>query len=203
MIENNILGIILAGGKSSRFGEDKSIAKLGDKTLLDHTINKIENEFTEILLISNNKEFNFKNNKIHVVEDCIEGQLGPLVGILTAMKWVIINKKNYKWIASFPCDTPFFDIKLISELKIKVKETSKKLIFLNSNKKRHNIFGLWSMDLIEILEKDIKNNFRKVELWADKIGYENININEEKFDKFLNINTKKDLEKAKENLDKI
>ena len=203
MIENNILGIILAGGKSSRFGEDKSIAKLGDKTLLDHTINKIEKEFTEILVISNNKEFNFKNNKIHVVEDCIEGQLGPLVGILTAMKWVIKNKKKYKWIASFPCDTPFFDIKLISELKIKVKETSKKLIFLNSNKKRHNIFGLWSMDLIEILEKDIKNSFRKVELWADKVGYENININEEKFDRFLNINTKKDLEKAKENLDKI
>ena len=203
MIENNILGIILAGGKSSRFGEDKSTAKLGNKTLLDHTVSKIENEFNEILVISNNKDFNFKNNKIHILGDCIEGQLGPLVGILTAMKWVTKNKKNYKWIASFPCDTPFFDIKLISELKIKVKETSKKLIFLNSNKKRHNIFGLWSLDLIEILEKDIKNSFRKVELWADKIGYENININEEKFDRFLNINTKKDLEKAKENLDKI
>jgi Molybdopterin-guanine dinucleotide biosynthesis protein A len=203
MIENNILGIILAGGKSSRFGEDKSTAKLGNKTLLDHTVSKIENEFNEILVISNNKDFNFKNNKIHVVGDCIEGQLGPLVGILTAMKWVTKNKKKYKWIASFPCDTPFFDIKLISELKIKVKETSKKLIFLNSNKKRHNIFGLWSLDLIEILEKDIKNSIRKVELWADKVGYENININEEKFDRFLNINTKKDLEKAKENLDKI
>ena len=203
MIENNILGIILAGGKSSRFGEDKSTVKLGNKTLLDHTVGKIENEFNEILVISNNKDFNFKNNKIHLMEDCIEGQLGPLVGILTAMKWVTKNKKNYKWIASFPCDTPFFDIKLISELKIKVKETSKKLIFLNSNKKRHNIFGLWSMDLIEILEKDIKNSFRKVELWADKVGYENININEEKFDRFLNINTKKDLEKAKENLEKI
>ena len=203
MIENNILGIILAGGKSSRFGEDKSTVKLGNKTLLDHTVSKIENEFNEILVISNNKDFNFKNNKIHLEEDCIEGQLGPLVGILTAMKWVTKNKKNYKWIASFPCDTPFFDIKLISELKIKVKETSKKLIFLNSNKKRHNIFGLWSMDLIEILEKDIKNSFRKVELWADKVGYENININEEKFDRFLNINTKKDLEKAKENLEKI
>ena len=203
MIENNILGIILAGGKSSRFGEDKSTAKLGNKTLLDHTVSKIENEFNEILVISNNKDFNFKNNKIHILGDCIEGQLGPLVGILTAMKWVTKNKKNYKWIASFPCDTPFFDIKLISELKIKVKETSKKLIFLNSNKKRHNIFGLWSLDLIEILEKDIKNSIIKVELWADKVGYENININEEKFDRFLNINTKKDLEKAKENLDKI
>ena len=203
MIENNILGIILAGGKSSRFGEDKSTAKLGNKTLLDHTVSKIENEFNEILVISNNKDFNFKNNKIHLEEDCIEGQLGPLVGILTAMKWITKNKKNYKWIASFPCDTPFFDIKLISELKIKVKETSKKLIFLNSNKKRHNIFGLWSLDLIEILEKDIKNSFRKVELWADKVGYEKININEEKFNRFLNINTKKKIKKAKENLDKI
>ena len=203
MNENNFLGTILAGGKSSRFGDDKSTTKLGDKTLLDHTVGKIKNEFTEILVISNNKELNFKNNKIHVVEDCIEGQLGPLVGILTAMKWVLKNKKKYKWIASFPCDTPFFDTKIINELKIKVKETSKKLIFLNSNKKRHNIFGLWSLDLIEILEKDIKNSFRKVELWADKVGYENININEEKFDRFLNINTKKDLELAKQNLDKI
>ena len=203
MIENNILGIILAGGKSSRFGEDKSIAKLGDKTLLDHTINKIEKEFTEILVISNNKEFNFKNNKIHVVEDCIEGQLGPLVGILTAMKWVKKNNKNYKWIASFPCDTPFFDMKFISELKIKIKETSKKLIFLNSDKKRHNIFGLWSVDLIETLEEDIKNGLRKVEIWADKIGYEKININTKEFDMFLNINTKEDLKKAKENIDKI
>ena len=203
MIENNILGIILAGGKSSRFGEDKSIAKLGDKTLLDHTINKIESEFTETLVISNNKEFNFKNNKIHIIEDCIEGQLGPLVGILTAMKWVRKNNKNYKWIASFPCDTPFFDIKFISELKIKIKETSKKLIFLNSDKKRHNIFGLWSVDLVETLEEDIRNGFRKVEIWADKIGYENININTKEFDMFLNINTKDDLKKAKKNIDKI
>ena len=203
MIENNILGIILAGGKSSRFGEDKSTAKLGNKTLLDHTVNKIENEFNEILVISNNKEFNFKNNKIHVVEDCIEGQLGPLVGILTAMKWVKKNNKNYIWIASFPCDTPFFDMKFISELKIKIKETSKKLIFLNSDKKRHNIFGLWSVDLIETLEEDIKNGLRKVEIWADKIGYVNININTKEFDMFLNINTKEDLKKAKENIDKI
>jgi molybdopterin-guanine dinucleotide biosynthesis protein A len=203
MIENNIIGIILAGGKSSRFGEDKSNIRLGSKTLLDHTIDKIEKEFSEVLIISNNEEYNLKNKKIHTVKDCIEGQLGPLVGILTAMKWVNENKKNYKWIVSFPCDTPFFDTNLISKLKLKTKETSKKLIFLNSYKKRHNIFGIWSMDLIETLEKDIKNSFRKVEIWADKVGYESININTEKFDRFLNINTKEDLEKAKENIDKI
>ena len=203
MIENNIIGTILAGGKSSRFGEDKSNIRLGNKTLLDHTVDRIEKEFSEVLIISNNKKHNYKNEKIYTVKDCIEGQLGPLVGILTAMKWVKENKKNYKWIASFPCDTPFFDIRFISKLKLKTKATSKKLIFLNSDKKRHNIFGLWSMDLMETLEKDIKSSFRKVEIWADKVGYESIHINTEKFDRFLNINTKEDFEKAKENIDKI
>ena len=136
MIENNILGIILAGGKSSRFGEDKSTVKLGNKTLLDHIVNKIENEFNEILVISNNKELSFQNKKIQVIEDCIKGQLGPLVGILTAMKWVKENKKDYRWVASFPCDTPFFDINLTNKLKLKTNNTSKKLIFLNSEKKK-------------------------------------------------------------------
>ena len=203
MIENNILGIILAGGKSSRFGEDKSIAKLGNKTLLDHTLSKIENKFNEILVISNNKKYNFKNKKIHITEDFIKGQLGPLVGILTAMKWIKKNKKNYKWIASFPCDTPFFNAKLVNDLKTKTTKTSKKLIFLNSDNKRHNIFGLWSIDLIETLEEDLKNGVRKVEKWADKIGYESMNISSEEFDMFLNINTKDDLKKARENIDKI
>ena len=44
MIENNILGVVLAGGKSKRFGSDKSSIKLGDKSLIDHTISKIEND---------------------------------------------------------------------------------------------------------------------------------------------------------------
>ena len=203
MIENNTIGTILAGGKSSRFGEDKSNIRLGNKTLLDHTIDKIEKEFSEILIISKDKKYNFKNTKIYTVKDCIEGQLGPLVGILTAMKWVNENKKNYKWIASFPCDTPFFDTKLISKLKLKTKETSKKLIFLNSDKKRHNIFGLWSLKLIETLEKDIiENNHRKVEKWANKIGVKTINIPYDNIDPFFNINTKDDLAEAEKILTK-
>ena len=50
MSENNILGVVLAGGRSKRFGNDKTIAKLGNKTLLDHTIEKIEKIFMKFLL---------------------------------------------------------------------------------------------------------------------------------------------------------
>ena len=200
MNENNILGVILAGGKSRRFGEDKSKIKLGNKTLLEHVIDKVEKEFSELLIISNNQNYQFTSKRIFLVQDFIKGQLGPLIGVLSAMKWVELNKKNYKWIATFPCDTPFFDIKIIEYLKIKSFETKKKLVFLKSEKIRHNIFGLWSLDLKDILENDIKNNIRKVEIWADKIGSDIINIEKGKFDSFLNINTKDDFEIAKKNL---
>ena len=203
MNENNIIAAILAGGKSRRFGVDKSTTKLGNKTLIEHTISKIEKKFSEILIISNNQEIKIDKKNVFVLKDCIQGQLGPLVGVLSAMKWVETNNKKYDWVATFPCDTPFFDISIIDEIKRFSKKYNKKLYFLKSGEKRHNVFGLWSIQLKDILEEDINNNFRKVEEWANKIGLETININNKKFDSFLNINTQEDLEEAKKNLDKI
>ena len=204
MIENNILGVILAGGKSSRFGSNKADAHLGDKTLLEHTISKVEKNFLEVLIVSNNESIKINKKNVFLVKDFIKGQLGPLIGILSAMKWIEQNNKKYKWIATFPCDTPFFDDSIIEKLKNCSISNDNLLFFLNSRKKRHNIFGLWSLKLIDILEEDIRsNNFRKVELWADKIGVQKIEVNTEGFNKFLNINTLDDLEDAKKNLDKI
>ena len=40
MNEHNILGSILAGGKSKRMGEDKLFLNLNNKTLIEHTIIK-------------------------------------------------------------------------------------------------------------------------------------------------------------------
>ena len=203
MSENNILGVVLAGGQSKRLGTDKSIIKLGQKTLIEHTISKIENKFSEILIITNNKKFTTNKKNIFFIKDSIKGNLGPLVGVFSAMEWIIKKNKQYKWIATFPCDTPFFDNQIIDELKKKSFKKDKKLFFLKSGEKRHNIFGLWSLSLKKTLEEDIKNNYRKVEEWADKIGLETINVDTKNFNSFLNINTKDDLEEAKKNLDKI
>jgi molybdopterin-guanine dinucleotide biosynthesis protein A len=200
MTENNILGAVLAGGKSRRFGSDKSSVILGDKSLIEHTISKIENNFKEILIITNNENIIFNNNNVFLINDIIKGYLGPLVGVLTAMDWVKKNKKNYNWIATFPCDTPFFDQSVIETIIKYPQKSTKKLFFLKSGNKRHNIFGLWSMELKDILLKDINNGYRKVEEWANKVGSEIIEINSKNDNNFLNINTKEDLEKAKKKI---
>ena len=196
MGENNILATILAGGKSRRFGTDKSLAKLGNKSLIDHTVSKIEKNFSEILIVSNKQIIDQKKNNINIIEDCLPGQLGPLVGVLSAMKWIKKNNKNYKWISTFPSDTPFFTKNELQIFYKKIDIQKSKLFFIKNKQTRHNIFGLWSMDLMEKLDNDLKKGERKVEVWADTAGVEIINIEYEKKDPFFNINTKEDLEKA-------
>ena len=199
---NNILAVILAGGKSKRFGEDKNQAKLGTKSLLEHVIERVRGKFQKILIISNKNPKIKKMDYIEIIPDCIEGNLGPLVGVLSAMKWVKEKKKNYKWIATFPSDTPFFDNSIIKKYYEKIKNNKSSLYFIKSNEKRHNIFGLWSVELMDILEEDIvKKNFRKVEEWSNKIGVKTINVKTNKFDSFLNINTKEDLTNAEKILE--
>ena len=197
MNDNNILAVVLAGGQSKRFGEDKNQAKLGNLTLLEHVLAKVTKKFEKILIISN-QNLNIKTlNSITIVPDCIQGNLGPLVGVLTAMKWIKKNNKQYQWIATFPSDTPFFDTSIIEKYKSRINLNESLLYFVRSNQKRHNIFGLWSVKLMDTLENDlINNNFRKVEKWADKIGVKTINVKIDKFDPFFNINTKTDLKEA-------
>ena len=199
MDHNNILGTVLAGGKSQRFGEDKSQVKLGDKLLIDYILSEVIEEFKEILVVSNSLIDFRKSEKITVIED-IKKNLGPLGGVLTAMKWIKDNNKDYKWISTFPADTPFFKHSILQKFLQDIQPSESKLFFIKSNNTRHNIFGLWSIDLMDKLEEDLNKGERKVEVWANSIGVKTINIEFQNEDPFFNINTKEDLEKAKDRL---
>ena len=200
MDHNNILGVVLAGGKSQRFGEDKSQVKLGDKLLIDYILSEIIDEFNEILLVSNNL-IKFKySKKISLIKD-FKKDLGPLGGVLTAMKWAKDNNKDYQWISTFPADTPFFKNQILKDFLKNINLNESKLFFIKSNNTRHNIFGLWSIDLMDKLEEDLNKGERKVEIWANSIGVKSINMEFENEDPFFNINTKDDLKKAMENLE--
>ena len=195
---NSILGVVLAGGQSKRFGQDKSQVQLGGKILIDYILLEILDQFNEILIISNNDIKFLNSKKITKIED-YKKDLGPLGGVLTAIKWIKKNNRDYKWISTFPSDTPFFKKKYLSNFIKNIDDKKSKLFFIKSNDKRHNIFGLWSTELLDRLEDDVTNKGeRKVEIWANKVGVKTINMEFKNNDPFFNINTKEDLEKAKE-----
>ena len=195
MDHNNILPVVLAGGKSRRFGGDKSQAKLGKKILIDYILSELIDEFNEVLIVANNPIKYLLSDKIKKIGD-LKKDHGPLGGIFSSMKWAKENNKSYKWIASFPSDTPFFDNRILDNFLNKINEKESELFFIKFKDKRHNIFGLWSIDLVDQLEKDLNNGSRKIEKWANNIGVKTINMSFEKEDAFFNINTKEDLTKA-------
>ena len=198
MSEHNILGSILAGGQSKRMGKDKSFLEINNKKLIEYSIDKVKKYLKDLIVVTNSDNEFFLKNNLTTVKDCMEGQLGPLVGILTAMKWAKNNSNKYSWIATFPCDTPFFPEIIIKSF---IKESKKKeslILCASSHGRRHNIFGLWSLDLYDKLKNDLVNNkVRKVEDWTKKNKIKNLEFKFEDYDPFFNINTQKDLEFAK------
>ena len=199
MIHNNILGTVLAGGKSQRFGEDKSQVKLDGRLLIDFILSEIVDEFKEVLIVTNNQIAFQNSKKISKIKDFKKGQ-GPLGGVLSAMKWAKEKNSNYKWISTFPVDTPFFKKEILKKFLSEINIEESKLFFIKSNNTRHNIFGMWSVDLMKKLEQDLNKGHKKVETWANSIGVKIINMEFMYEDPFFNINTKKDLEIAKEKI---
>jgi len=198
MSEDNILGAILAGGQSKRMGKDKLFIEFNNKKLIEYTIDKVKKYLRKVIIITNQDDEFFSKNNLTTVKDCIEGQLGPLVGILTAMKWAKENLSKCSWIATFPCDTPFFPESIIKNF---IEESEKKeslILSASSHGRKHNIFGLWSLDLFDKLKDDLINKkVRKVQDWTEKNKINNLEFEFKDYDPFFNINTKEDLEFAK------
>ena len=204
MSEDNILGAILAGGQSKRMGKAKLFLEFNNKKLIEHTIDKVKKYLKKVIIITNQDNEFFSKNNLTTVKDCIEGQLGPLVGILTAMKWAKENLSKCSWIATFPCDTPFFPESIIKSF---IEESEKKeslILCASSHGRKHNIFGLWSLDLYDKLKDDLINKkVRKVQDWTEKNKIKNLEFTYKDYDPFFNINTEEDLEFAKKLSKKI
>jgi len=204
MSEDNILGAILAGGQSKRMGKDKLFLELNNKKLIEHTIDKVKKYLKKVIIITNQDNEFFSKNNLTTVKDCIEGQLGPLVGILTAMKWAKEHLSKSSWIATFPCDTPFFPESIIKSFIEESKKKESLILCASTHGRKHNIFGLWSLDLYDKLKDDLINKkVRKVQDWTEKNKIKNLEFTFKDYDPFFNINTEEDLEFAKKLSKKI
>ena len=93
---------------------------------------------------------------------------------------------------------PFFPESIIKSF---IEESEKKeslLLSASSHGRKHNIFGLWSLDLYDKLENDLVNKkIRKVQDWTEKNKIKNLEFKFKDYDPFFNINTEEDLEFAK------
>ena len=104
-----VSGVILAGGKSSRYGQNKALVDINGMPLIKRVLGVMENLFPSIILITNTPDaYAFLN--LPMFEDRIKG-LGPLGGIFTGLN--VISEKAGFFVA---CDMPFLNSDLIRYL---------------------------------------------------------------------------------------
>ena len=109
MIErNNITGIIVAGGKSSRMGTDKGFLKINGKTFMERIIKVLKPLVNDIIIVSNNSDYDTFGHRR--VEDII-GNSGPLAGLYTGL---CHSETEYNLVLS--CDVPLLNSKVLNIL---------------------------------------------------------------------------------------
>jgi len=100
------------------------------------------------------------------------------------------------WIITI--DTPFFPESIIENFIQESKKKESLILCASSHGRKHNIFGLWSLDLYDKLKNDLINKkIRKVQDWTEKNKIKNLEFKFKDYDPFFNINTNEDLEFAK------
>lgn len=99
-----ILGGILAGGKASRFGSDKALARVGDKTLIEHVAESLRHCDEVVILGRGEGELGELDFWCVTDRTLAAGPLnGPVAGLITALEIARVEGFSHVFLTS--CDT--------------------------------------------------------------------------------------------------
>jgi molybdopterin-guanine dinucleotide biosynthesis protein A len=146
--KRSITGILLAGGKSKRMGQEKGELILGRKKLLEYPLGVLEAVCDEIL-ISSCKELDLAVDH-KVVCDEIEG-IGPLGGILTCL-----GKSTNEINVVLSYDMPMVNQELIEYL-ISNSPGWDIVLPAMSPEKPEPLCGIYRKSVLEVLQQMVKN----------------------------------------------
>ena len=181
--------IILAGGKSSRMGEDKGLLNLNGSAMITHVINTLKEITDDVFIVSNNNEYG--KFGLPVYRDLITNK-GPIAGIYTGL---LNSASEVNIIVS--CDSPFVSIDFLKNLML--RSITFDVTIPSYNDRIHPTIGIYNRSIIEILKQQIDSNELKLMLAIEKVKHQIIKFSS--IDKdidpkiFSNINTKQDLSK--------
>jgi molybdopterin-guanine dinucleotide biosynthesis protein A len=102
----HVTGVILAGGLSTRYGENKALLRFGGVRLIERIAEEMKGIFHQVILVTNQKR-DFEYLKLPMVEDLVKG-LGPIGGIYTGLS--AISEQAGFFVA---CDMPLLHTGLI------------------------------------------------------------------------------------------
>jgi molybdopterin-guanine dinucleotide biosynthesis protein A len=189
--------IILAGGKSIRFGHDKVLERIGNTSLLEQVISHVEPISKDIIIVTA-KERTFaqlaNHPKAKIVNDILPGK-GSLGGIYTGL---IKSESFYNLVVA--ADMPFLNESLLRYM-IKVAD-GYDFILPHVNTWYEPLHAIYSRNCIDPIKSILEQGKKVIVELFNYVKVRYVDANEiDQFDpkhlSFFNINTREDLERAK------
>ena len=182
---NHVTGIILAGGLSKRYGQNKAFLEIGGIRLIDRIKEEMGNIFKRLILIANEKK-SFEYLGIPIIEDLIKG-LGPIGGIYTGL--MNISDQAGFFVA---CDMPFINKRLIRYM-LDIKDNHEAVVPLVANEVEP-LHAIYSKSCLKPIRNLIDSKYYRVRYFYNQISVRYVKEDEiRKFGSpskaFLNINT--------------
>ena len=142
---DQVTGVILAGGRSSRMGgQDKTLALLHGETLLKRAVRQLVPQTARLILNTNADPKQFVSHGIATLADRLSGLPGPLAGIHAAL-----YEYPQSIVLTVAVDIPYFPADLVQRLQAGLGGATCSYAF---NGEHHALALVWAPDSAGLVE---------------------------------------------------
>lgn len=183
----DVTGVILAGGKSSRFGANKAFAPFRGTPIIRRVIESLRPLFSDLLLVTNTPA-DYAGLGVPVIQDIVPDR-GPLGGIVTAFRNTVNDR-----IFVVGCDMPVLEAGPILRILAEGKDADAAIPVHGGI--REYLMALYSRSLLPRLACCLSEERLSLRDFFDRLtGIAWVPV---EGDFWFNVNTKKDLESLEE-----
>lgn len=183
MSNSDITGVILAGGRSTRMGQDKGLVEVDGKPLFEQIAKRLSPMVANVLINANQNQ-NLYGQHFQVVNDIVQDYSGPLAGMLAGLKAI-----KTQWALFVPCDVPSFPQDLTQ--RFWQHKGKSQAVYARDEVRDHPTLCLLNKSIIPALEDFLFSGERKVMFLFNKIDAMPVIFTDSKA--FANLNTPSDV----------
>jgi len=200
-MKNKFTGVILAGGKNSRFsGKNKALVRIGEKRILDRIYEVFSILFDKIILVTNDP-LQYMEWDFDIVTDIFPIR-SSLTGIHTGLFYLTTP---YAFFVA--CDIPFIKKELI-EILLDSVEPSIDIVIPETSKGVEPLCSVYSKRCFKPIEEQLEKKSLKIQRVFQKVRVKKISEDilrtiDPDLVSLSNINTPDDLARAKQAATKL
>ena len=188
-----VAGLVLAGGRSSRFGGEKAVAVLGGRPLMLWAVQRLRSVCQDVAVNARpgtQTEALALAEGLPVLHDAAGDPDGPLAGVKVGLAWAA--SRGARALAVSPCDAPLLPDDLFVRL---VEAAGTGAAMAVTAEGRQPLCALWPVDALPEVTRALVGGAHPptwrtlLELGANEVLFEPPEA-------FANINTREDLDAA-------